>query len=123
MSEAGTTLTIGSAITVRGHSGYVGYSPEIGGSLSNIAVVNEGTIEADVSGGTITVYGTGNQNVGNAQCRSTAATLSVQGTLTNHGYGDRWTRPALLAQRHADRRESIATQTGTHRSTAARWTL
>ena len=51
------TLTIGSGITVRGQNGNVGYSPAIGGSPSNIAVVNQGTIQADVRGGTITVEG------------------------------------------------------------------
>ena len=49
------TLTIGSGITVQGQNGYVGYSPETGGSPSNITVVNQGTIQADASGGTIYV--------------------------------------------------------------------
>jgi len=48
------TLTIGAGITVQGLNGYVGYSPEIGGSPGNVTVVNQGTIQADVSGGTST---------------------------------------------------------------------
>ena len=45
------TLTIGSGITVQGGSGTVG------GYYSADSVVNDGTIQADVSGGTITVEG------------------------------------------------------------------
>jgi hypothetical protein len=76
------TLTIASGITVRGQNGYVGYSPAIGGSPSNVAVVNQGTIQADVSDGTITVDGTNDQNAGDLNVLN-GATLSVQGTLTN----------------------------------------
>ena len=54
------TLTIAAGVTVQGQNGYVGYSPVIGTSPSSITVVNQGTIQADASGGTITVYGTGN---------------------------------------------------------------
>ena len=70
VSDAGTTLTIGSGITVRGQSGAVGYNPSLGLGTTNGSVVNQGTIQADVSGGTITVDGTGNQNAGNLE-RST----------------------------------------------------
>ena len=42
------TLTIGSGITVQGQTGYVGFSPEIGGSPNNVTVVNQGTIQANV---------------------------------------------------------------------------
>ena len=45
-------------ITVQGQNGYVGYDPHFGGSPAR-TVVNQGTIQADASGGTITVYGTG----------------------------------------------------------------
>ena len=45
-------------MTVQGESGTVGYDPSyIGGSLSDVAVVNEGTIQANVSGGTIVIAG------------------------------------------------------------------
>src|SRR5437588_3977712 len=59
LSTDGTTLTIGSGITVRGQNGYVGYSPYLGGT-TNVAVVNQGTIQADVSAGT---------KIGRASCR------------------------------------------------------
>ncbi len=78
------TLTIGPQITVQGQSGYVGDSPETGGSPGSIAVVNQGTIQADTSGTTITIYGTGNQNTGSLKALN-GATLSIQGTLTNSG--------------------------------------
>ena len=65
---SGTTLTIGSGITVNGREGYLGYDPEFGGSTA-VTVVNQGTIEwADggniyipetlTNDGTITVDGT-----------------------------------------------------------------
>ena len=66
-------------ITISGQSGYVGYSPDIGGVADNIAVVNQGTIQADVSGGTITMYGTGDQNSGTLEALN-GATLSLEGS-------------------------------------------
>ena len=83
VTTAGTTLTIGSGITVRGQNGYVGYVPTFGGT-TNVAVINQGTIQADVSGGTITVNGTGDQNIGSLSAIN-GATLSIQGALTNIG--------------------------------------
>ena len=56
LGNAGTTLVIGPGIVVRGQNGAVGYSSIVGGSLA-VSVLNEGTISADVSGGTIIVYG------------------------------------------------------------------
>src|SRR5208337_4520218 len=52
VTRSGTALTISSGITIEGEAGYVGYDPSLGGS-SNVTVVNQGTINADVSGGTI----------------------------------------------------------------------
>ena len=69
MATAGTALTIGPGVTVRGQSGTVGYSPVWGGP-SNVAVVNQGTIQADVAGGTITVGGTSLTNIGVLQARN-----------------------------------------------------
>ncbi|MGO9916764.1 MAG: beta strand repeat-containing protein, partial [Isosphaeraceae bacterium] len=65
-----------------GQSGAVGYNPSLGLGTSNAAVVNQGTIQADVAGGTITVYGTNDQNAGSLNALN-GATLSIQGTLTN----------------------------------------
>ncbi len=76
------TLTIGSDITVRGKSGWVGYDPGLGGSPSNIAVINQGTIQVDTSGSTIEIDGTGSQNAGNLKALN-GGTLLLQGTLTN----------------------------------------
>lgn len=61
-----TTLTIGSGITIRGQGGYVGFTPVLGGAVANISIVNQGTIQADTSGSTITV---------------SAGTLAYTGTL------------------------------------------
>ena len=71
------TLTIGSGITVQGQTGYVGYSPEIGGSPSNITVVNQGTIQANVSGGTIYVEDANTPNTGMLNATN-GGTLSLQ---------------------------------------------
>ena len=69
------TLTIGSGITVRGSSG------TIGGYYSSDAVVNQGTIAADGSGGLTTpfVYDT---DFSGGSTGSTAATISTSG-VTN----------------------------------------
>ncbi len=82
LGQADTTLTIGSGITVRGQSGGVGYNPSLGLGTSNAAVVNQGTIQADVAGGTITVDGTSDQNAGNLDALN-GATLSILGALAN----------------------------------------
>ena len=57
---------IGSGITVRGQNGTVGYSAVYGGP-QDISVFNQGTISADVSGGTITVNAQPFSNQGLAQ--------------------------------------------------------
>ena len=54
VANGGTTLTIGSGITIEGQNGSIGYSPWEGGA-QNGSVVNQGTIQADVSGGTIAI--------------------------------------------------------------------
>ena len=52
LANGGTTLTIGSGITVRGQNGYIGaYTSAPFYSPANVAVINLGTISADVSGG------------------------------------------------------------------------
>jgi RHS repeat-associated protein len=51
LDTAGTTLTIGSNLTVKGTSGIIGYNPNNG--PQNVTVVNQGTISADVAGGTV----------------------------------------------------------------------
>ncbi len=85
LTTAGTTLTIGSGITVHGHSGAVGYSANIGGP-SNVALVNQGTIAADVAGGTITLTGTnGVTNAATGMLRASGGTLAVSSLGANSG--------------------------------------
>ena len=54
------TLTIGSGITIHGKSGLIGYN----GGNSYTPLVNQGTIAADVSGGSLAVYGDNWTNAG-----------------------------------------------------------
>ncbi len=83
------TLTIGPSITVQGGNGYLGYSPEVGGSPSYISVVNQGTIEwangANISiestltnSGTISVDGTSTLNTGGTISGGTITTQAVR---------------------------------------------
>ena len=52
--NSGTTLTVGPSMTVRGQSGRVGSEAgQCVGGPRNVGVVNQGTISADVGGGTI----------------------------------------------------------------------
>ena len=55
VANAGTTLTIGSGITVHGQNGTIGYPGGCFGGPQNVSVVNQGVISCDVSGGTIVV--------------------------------------------------------------------
>jgi len=74
------TLTIGSGITIHGQSGMIGFD---GGSP--LPLVNQGTIAADGSGGTLNVYGTNWTNTGTLQA-SNGGTLGLNGgTLVNTG--------------------------------------
>jgi hypothetical protein len=74
LTVAGTTLMLGSGVTVRGENGTIGYSSLWSGP-QNVSVVNQGTILADVSGGTIVAY---------ASCFTNQAMLETKngGTLT-----------------------------------------
>src|SRR6185295_9826171 len=69
VATAGTALTIGPGVVVRGQTGSVGYNPSWGGP-SNVAVINQGTIQADVASGTIAVNGTGWSNAGTGTLRA-----------------------------------------------------
>ncbi len=77
VTTAGDTLTIGPGVTVQGAVGYIGYASYEGSAGGSI--VNEGTIQADVSGGTITIDETGGQNTGSLNALN-GATLSLQGS-------------------------------------------
>ena len=84
LSSVGTTLTIGSGITIEGQNGVVGYNPWWGGP-QNVSVVNQGVISADVSGGTIVVNAQPFTNQGVVQ--SPAGTLQLAGTLNTADWG------------------------------------
>ncbi|MDB5329637.1 MAG: hypothetical protein JWP03_788, partial [Phycisphaerales bacterium] len=80
-SGTNAVLTIGSGITVSGQTGYLGYDPTIGiGSTASI--INQGTIQANVSGGTITVNTPGNtfDNLGSVIASSGALALAAGGS-------------------------------------------
>jgi len=79
----GTTLTIGSGLTVRGQNGTIGYSSHYGGP-QNVSVVNQGTISCDVSNGTIAINAQPFTNQGLAQGVN-SGTLMLNGTWINNG--------------------------------------
>ncbi len=81
VSNAGTTLTLGSGVTVHGKNGSVGNSPVFGGSGT---FANAGLISADVSGGTILVNATGWSNTGTLEAIN-SGTLTTSGTWSNSG--------------------------------------
>jgi len=74
LAGGGTTLTIGTGLTVRGHSGAIGYGTCWGGPL-DVSVINQGTVAADGSGGAITFDGQTVMNQG------TIATGPAGGTI------------------------------------------
>ncbi len=76
LPSSGTTLTVGTGITVHGRSGFVGYSPYWGGSTA-VSVINQGTIEADVSGGDITIDGSGGAFTNTGVIDASSGTISV----------------------------------------------
>ncbi len=56
VGSSGTILTIGSGITVHGLDGSIGYDPTL--NTFPLTIVNDGTISADVGGGTLYLGGT-----------------------------------------------------------------
>jgi len=77
-SAASMTLTIGPGVTVRGQSGYIGYSPYLGGYVS-AAIINQGTIQADISGGTINVNTPASVLTNDGTLNASSGTLTVSG--------------------------------------------
>ena len=84
VANGGTTLTIGSGITVRGKTGQIGYAASPWGGPANVAVVNQGTISADVSGGTITINAQPFSNLG-LMGAANGGQLNVQDLVGNVG--------------------------------------
>ena len=85
LTQSGTTLVIGSGITVRGQNGTIGaaFSSPWGGPV-NVAVVNQGTVSADVAGGTIVINGQPFSNQGLGQGIN-GGTLALMGAWSNDG--------------------------------------
>jgi PEP-CTERM motif len=79
--EAGN-LTLGAGITVRGHTGYIGQQSFVGGAAN---LTNNGTISADVSGGTITVAPNGALVNSGTLNTATGATIILPNNFTNNG--------------------------------------
>ncbi|HEX3151280.1 MAG TPA: LamG-like jellyroll fold domain-containing protein [Gemmataceae bacterium] len=80
--SAGSSLTIGPNILIRGHTGGIGYHTGWGGATP-VTVVNQGTIQADMGGGTITPNGTNWSNSGTI--RAAGGTIAMAGSWTNTG--------------------------------------
>ncbi len=72
------TLTIASGITIHGNKG------TIGGYYGSDSIVNDGTINADVAGGTISING-GNPGtfINNGTLHATGSTLAISGIWSN----------------------------------------
>jgi len=95
LATAATTLT--NRVTIHGHSGQLGFAASCIGGSATVSLVNEGTIAADVTGGTITHRGQSLRNAGTIQALNggnlslenleDAAGLSISGggTLTLNG--------------------------------------
>jgi hypothetical protein len=84
LTLADTTLTLGSGVTIRGHSGIIGYSSAWGGP-ANVSVINQGVILADTSGGTIRVAGQSFVNAGLAEARNGGTLDLPPNVLVNNG--------------------------------------
>src|SRR5262249_39310926 len=85
VTQSGTTLTLGPGITVRGHTGQIGWENQCVGGPSDISVVNQGTISADVAGGTIYIRAQPFTN--NGLIRSPGGTVNLAGTIVSGGLG------------------------------------
>jgi fibronectin-binding autotransporter adhesin len=77
-------LTLGTNAFIHGNSGYIGYSIWVGATAS---IINNGIIDADVSGGDINIQPTNFTN--NGTLKADAGTLSIEPTsFTNTGTVD-----------------------------------
>jgi carbonic anhydrase/acetyltransferase-like protein (isoleucine patch superfamily) len=81
--EAGD-LTLGAGVTVRGHTGYIGQQNFVGGA-SNL--INNGSISADVSGGTITLAPNGITTNNGTLSAQNGGTLLLNRDVTNNPGG------------------------------------
>jgi hypothetical protein len=81
--EAGD-LTLGAGVTVRGHTGYVGQQNFVGGTAN---LINNGSISADVSGGTITLAPNGVTTNNGTLSAQNGGTLLLNSNVTNNAGG------------------------------------
>jgi len=77
----GTTLTVGSGITLGGQTATIGRAGSPWDSPANVSVINQGTISADVALGIITINGQGFTDQGSLTV-SAGATLIVNASVT-----------------------------------------
>ncbi|HXP60111.1 MAG TPA: hypothetical protein VN829_06440, partial [Dongiaceae bacterium] len=84
LGSGGTTLTVGPGITVRGEIGMIGAAAYPWDRPTNVALINRGTISADVSGGRITVNAQPFSNEGSAQ-GTNGGVLTLNGSTSNTG--------------------------------------
>ena len=85
LASDGSVLTLGPEITVRGQTGYLGSNPTNSGGTTTGSVINQGTIDADVAGGVITVRSVAGENL-NVMRASNGGTLTLNGaSLANAG--------------------------------------
>ena len=94
VQSAGTTLTLGPGVLVRGQSGQIGYSPCWGGP-QNIGWVNQGTIAPDIAGtlslgGNLTLANLGNLITTNTIVVLVGTLTNTGGTLWVNGMGGTW---------------------------------
>ena len=82
--SSGTNLTIGPSIVIHGQNGVIGTNISQLGGFTNATFTNQGTIDADVSGGTIHLNGLNWSNTGTIEA-ATGSTLSLEGIWTNNG--------------------------------------
>ena len=83
--SAGSHLTIGPDVLVRGASGTVGYRNGFPGS-ADVTFTNQGTIRADTPGGTLTLDGVNWTNAGTVRAEG-GGTVRATGTNTNFAAG------------------------------------
>jgi hypothetical protein len=81
--EAGN-LTLGAGVTVRGHTGFIGQQAFLGGAAT---LTNNGTISADVAGGTITLATNGGTTNNGTLSAQNGGTLLLNTAVTNNPAG------------------------------------
>ena len=85
-AASGTNLTVGPNVTIHGQNGSIGINPNQLGGFTDGTFTIQGTVNADVSAGTIKLEGVNwtNDNTGKIQA-STGTTVSLAGSWTTNG--------------------------------------